>query len=284
MIHTNSNPYSKTLVVFLTITDSLLLYASFKSAYWLEFKTFLLPIGYYQALMAVAILSWIISSLFRNAYHPERLKSLSRITTTTLGTMVPYAIILASYILFVDTVVVPVNFMVMVHALFLLASIFAKYIMLTLYSFVRNKKENRSKTIIIGYTNAGRELYRYFRKDRRSGTEFLGFFDDKHHDKLITGKLSDVRAYCLQHHINEIYYALPANDALIKEITAFADDNFIHFGLVQDLSGLNYDRLHTHNYGNEIPVISYTKAHTRHNTSKMYDEFSLKFKNLPFSN
>ena len=283
MIHNSNNPYSKSLVIFLTIIDSLLLYASFKSAYWLEFKTFLLPVGYYQALMAVAILGWIISSLFKNAYHPENLKSLSRIATTTLRTLVLYAIILASYILFVDTVVVPVNFMVMVHTLFLLTSILAKYVMLTLYSFVRNKKENRSRTIIIGYTNAGRELYRYFRKDRRSGTEFLGFFDDKHHHKLVAGMVSDVRKYCLQHNVNEIYYALPANDALVREITAFADDNFIHFGLVQDLSGLNYDRLHTHTYGNEIPVISYTKTHTKTN-SKMYDNLSLKFKNLPFNN
>lgn len=283
MMHTKSNPYSKALIVFLTIVDCFLLFISFRGAYWLEFKAFLLPAGYYQALLAVFLLSWVVSSLFKNTYHPDKLKSLARITKASLNTLVLYAVIVASYLFFIDTVIVPVNFIIMVHALFLLVSVFAKYSMLVVYSIIRNRKDNRSKTIIVGYTNAGRELYRYFRKDKKSGFEFMGFFDDRYDHKLISGKLSDVKDFCIQNKVNEIYYALPGDDKLIREMTEFADNNFIHFGLVQDLSGLSYDRLHAYNYGNEIPVLSYTKAHTKSSASKINDAFSLKIKNLPFS-
>lgn len=261
MLKIKRNHYSKTFIVLLAIVDCVLLVVSFKVAFWSEFNSTFIPAGHYQAFLAVCLLSWVIASLMRGAYQPDKLKSFSRISKTIFNSFPFYALILAAYFIFFNVYKVPDNFIISAHSFFVLLSIGTKYIMLVIYSLIRNREENRSRTIIVGYTNAGRELYRFFKKSKRSGFEFLGFFDDKHQNKLITGKLDEIKDFCIRNNVKEIYYALPNNKQLVKELTHFADNNFIHFGLVQDLTGLSYDRLHTYNYGNEIPVLSYTKAH-----------------------
>lgn len=262
MVKLKRNHYSKTLIVFLSVVDCVLLVISFKAAFRIEFKDMFIPAGHYQAFLAICLLSWIIASLLRNAYQSDKLKSLSRISKAILSSFILYALILALYFSFLNVYEVSASFIISAHSLFLLLSIGTKYIMLVLYNLIRNRKENRSRTIIVGYTNAGRELYRYFKKSKTSGFEFLGFFDDKHHNNLIAGGLDEIKDFCIRNNVKEIYYALPDNKQLVKELTHFADDNFIHFGLVQDLTGLSYDRLHAYNYGNEIPVLSYSKSNT----------------------
>lgn len=260
MIKLKRNHYSKTLIVFLSVIDCFLLSVSFKIAFWNEFETSFIPAGHYQAFLATCLLSWIIASLLTSAYQPEKLKSFTRIAKATLKSFLLYALIMATYFLFFKVYEISSDLIISTHSLFLLLSISTKYIMLMLYSLIRNREENRSRTIIVGYTNAGRELYRYFQKSKTSGFEFLGFFDDKHQNELIAGRLDEIKDFCIRNNVKEIYYALSNNQQLIKELTHFADNNFIHFGLVQDLSGLSYDRLHSYNYGDEIPVLSYSKA------------------------
>lgn len=262
MIKLKRNHYSKSLIVILSVVDCVLLTLSFKAAFWSEFNELLIPVGHYQAFLAVCLLSWVIASLLRGAYQPDMLKSFTRISRATFNSFILYALILVLYFVFFNVYDISTNFVIAAHSLFILLSIGFKYIMLMLYSLIRNREENRSRTIIVGYTNAGRELYRYFKKSKNSGFEFLGFFDDKHQNHLIAGGLDDIKDFCIKNKVKEIYYALPDNKQLVRELTHFADNNFIHFGLVQDLTGLSYDRLHTYNYGNEIPVLSYSKSHT----------------------
>ncbi len=283
MIKIKRNPYSKSLIVLLTIVDCVLLAVSFKTAFIFD-ETHYISAGENQALLAISILSWVVASLLRNAYQPDKLRSFSKISKTIFATFLVYALILTAYFAFLHPHAVNYNRILSIQSLFILLSISTKYILLKFYSLIRNAEHNRSRVIIVGYTNPGRELYRFFRNSKSAGYEFLGFFDDNHVEKVILGKLADVKNFCIRNNVNEIYYALPNNQQLIKELTNFADNNFIHFGLVQDLTGLSYDRLHTYNYGDEIPVISYTKSPSRKITNKLYQDFYFKVKNIPSSN
>lgn len=283
MIKIKRDHYSKSLTVLLIFIDCVLLTLSYKAAFWIEFKSAFIPAGHYQALLAVSLLGWIVASLFSNAYHPDKLKSFTRISKSTFRTFALYVLILLGYFAFFNAFETSTDFILSVQSLFLLFSIGIKFGLLKFYALIRNSEQNRSRTIIVGYTNAGKELYRYFKSSKTSGFEFLGFFDDNHQNKLISGKLEDVREFCIRNNVREIYYALPNDEKLINELTEFADDNFIHFGLVQDLSGLSYDKLQAVNYDNRIPVISGTRTHMRKGLSgKLYSDLYLKVKNHAF--
>ncbi len=288
MIRIKRNRYSKTLIVLLTIVDCFVLSIAFNAAFWIDFNSELIPAGQYQALRAVMLLSWIVSSLLTNAYQPDKLRSIARITKGTIQTFFLHVLILAAYFIFFNAHEVSENFVILAQALFLLVSIVIKFALLQLYSLIRNTKNNRSKVIIVGYTNAGRELHRFFKDNKSAGFEFMGFFDDSHHNHLVQGTLDNIKDFCIKQDIKEIFYAMPTDKHLIHELTTFADDNFIHFGLVQDLTGLSYNRLHTFNYGDQIPVLSYTKSSIKKSLpGKIYTDLSLKMKNIPtgtFSN
>jgi putative colanic acid biosynthesis UDP-glucose lipid carrier transferase len=100
---------------------------------------------------------------------------------------------------------------------------------------------DQRQVVIIGATRSGRALYNFFESHDFSKYNFKGFFDDNPdpliiHKELIKGKIKDATAYCLQENIDEIYFALPpGNDELLKEVSKFADDNFIYLRITPDL-------------------------------------------------
>ncbi len=81
-------------------------------------------------------------------------------------------------------------------------------------------------------------------------------FDDTHTGSLVKGNIDAVKEYCIKHEIREIYFALPDKSEALNDLAKFADDHFIHFGLVQEVTGMSYQKFESHTYDN-IPVISY---------------------------
>ena len=113
-----------------------------------------------------------------------------------------------------------------------------------------------SRVVIVGYTASGLNLFRYFSEDRSSGYEFLGFFDNEAKHPLVKGDLRALKKFCVRENVNEIFFAQSYDHLMIKDISHFADDNFIRFGILQDIGGIDVSRVHSSIYDNNLPVLS----------------------------
>jgi putative colanic acid biosynthesis UDP-glucose lipid carrier transferase len=100
-------------------------------------------------------------------------------------------------------------------------------------------------------------------KDASSHNELLGYFDsakpeDKYFDTKYLGSLEEVKAYALNHHVQEIYYTLPNDAEYLGDLSAFADKNFIFLGIVPDIKVKEKKKIHTKYLEDvDLPVMSY---------------------------
>ncbi|WP_461490686.1 undecaprenyl-phosphate glucose phosphotransferase, partial [Pontibacter sp. HJ8] len=121
-----------------------------------------------------------------------------------------------------------------------------------------------SRFVIVGMGPAAISLHQTFNSDEAPGRKFMGFFTDKaselsKYSSMVKGNVSDLKDYCLENNIDEVYYTLPLNDKeQIDELTEFADDNFIYFRIVPDFSAIVQRDVNMYFYQN-IPMISVRK-------------------------
>src|SRR5690606_14244070 len=93
------------------------------------------------------------------------------------------------------------------------------------------------------------------------GYKFRGFFDNQFTNfdinNDVKGSLEEVKSFCIREDIDEIFYTLPNDVEYVKELSEFADDNFIHFALVQDAAGFRYRKIDARLYDNgRIPILT----------------------------
>jgi putative colanic acid biosynthesis UDP-glucose lipid carrier transferase len=126
--------------------------------------------------------------------------------------------------------------------------------------------KNIKKVAILGTGGKASALYQGFLNTISEGSSFrvLGFFDDKNNgnipDELIVGKINDIKPFCLREKINEIYYTESLSDVdYIRDLTTFADENFIYLRFVPDFSGLQKSKVDIF-FLNSVPIIEYTQA------------------------
>ena len=116
--------------------------------------------------------------------------------------------------------------------------------------------------MVVGTGNAADELYDFFNGQEAKVYRFMGFKDDWLNDEdkidlhLVREKLEELKRFCLQRDIKEIYLSLPLTSLeLIEELAAFTDDNFIHFRIVTDFGVLEQKTVAVDFFGN-IPILS----------------------------
>lgn len=247
--------YSKTFFMILIMIDSICIYLSYHFSFWDNFGYDGALEGHYTSLGAVWTLLWIVVALLIDNYRTENLKYVSEIVKSTTKSLVIHACLLFLYLFFssyyYDSVFILETYLFM--ALLLVGM---KVTLLYAYRYVRNLEHNRIPYVIVGYTPPGRNIFRYLKKNQNFGYRFMGFFDDSYSGSLIKGSIGEIKEYCIKYKIREIYFALPDKSESLNELARFADDHFIHFGLVQEVSGANLQKFESHVYDN-VPVISY---------------------------
>lgn len=253
--------YSKSLVIFLMLLDAILIAFSFKAAYTFIYGFSADLQNYYASLMAIFILSWIVSSLFSEVYLTENLGKASRILYTTFLAFIFHILIIAIYLYGFRAYQYPMQFLWYTYLGSIVSVSLVKIVLLGLYRRYRNLDIHQKRVIIIGYTESGRNLYDFFSANKSLAYHFMGFFDDRFFSQdvssLLRGTLKDVKEYCVRENIDEMYYALPNNIEYVREIAQFADTNYIYFGLVQDVGGLKQKKLDTHLFDDgKIPIVT----------------------------
>jgi len=121
---------------------------------------------------------------------------------------------------------------------------------------------NFRKVVIVGATRSGKSLHQFFSSYPVAGYQFKGFFDDQTEDsqvdeQLIIGKLDDLKEFCKRESIDEIYFAMPlSHQELLKDISRFADDNFIYFRMAPDFGTVIPENCNVFLINSSIPILT----------------------------
>lgn len=241
--------------MILVMIDSLCIYSAYHLSFWNNFSLDAILQGHYLSLGAIWILLWVVIALLIDTYDTENLRHVDKIIKSTIKSLVIHACLLFLY-LFFSAYYYNSLFIVEAYLFTGLLTIATKIALLYSYQYVRNLDRNTIPYIIVGYTPPGRNIFRFLKGNRKFGYRFMGFFDDTHAGSLVKGSIAELKEYCIKHEIREIYFALPDQSETLNDLAKFADDHFIHFGLVQEVGGIRYQKLESHTYDN-IPVISY---------------------------
>lgn len=208
-----------------------------------------------KTVIMIFILTWLASSILLNAYFINSINSLKNILISMVKCFC-YSTLTAIFIL--KSIHMEwhwIQHTVQVWLFFMVLAVSVRFLLLLLYQLIRNTKQNQIRYIIIGYSSSGRKLLKHIEKERKPGYIFLGFFDDYHEDPNIQGCIEDIPDYCVRNNVNQIFYTLPDDSKLIEDVIRFSDNNFIHFGLVQEYEDVQFKTAH-HLLNNNIPIIT----------------------------
>ena len=253
------SPYSKTLVVLLLVIDVLVLSLAFFTANKLDLNTGSPAGEELQTFYVILVLSWIIAAVFCSIYQIDNITSIKRIASYNLISILIVALVVFVYSYFIKPNVFPSSYVISIYIVFYLYLTAIRVIELKLFRYLRDLFAVKKNIIIIGKTKSGLRLQEYFEQKASSQFNFLGFFDDdppENEDKIL-GSLKDVQNFCIRENVDEIFYTLPNHAILIDRLAKFADDNYIYFGLVQDVDGLSNRKIDMHVYADgKIPIVT----------------------------
>lgn len=253
--------YSKSLIFMLLIVDMMMLSFAFFVSNFVLHDALLLANRESQTLLIISNLGWIVASTFSNVYHIDNLKTYRKIFWVVLFSLMLCVIIIGVYSFLINPGYFSLNFILYFFVLSYLLITATRISEWKMYTFLRSVYSSKKNVVVVGFTKPGKRLSSYFIKNGAANYNFLGFFDENTKQPLreqyMLGQLKDIQNFCIRENVDEIYYALPNHAPLVDKLAKFADDNYIHFGLVQDVEGLSNQRIDTHLYDDgKIPIVT----------------------------
>jgi len=256
--------YDSSYKFILLLFDLILINIFFYFSYLIRFDLDFNLSDEYIMLMIVFDLAWIASALYNNIYDIDGHTKYSEIIINILFAFTLHLFFILAFI-----------FTVKGHyfsRIFLLATYFAsasliiafRLTSIKLYKHYKNVGENYKRVIVIGARSNARQLLTFLDKKQDLGYKFMGFFDDDpdlsiFDRSMVLGRIADLKEYGKNNRIDEIFFALPFSySGLIKEISEYADQNFISFKIVPDFQGLVTTNINLYYYGS-IPILAFRR-------------------------
>ncbi len=261
--------YSTAIPLFLMATDAAIVVVTLQLIH--RYTSWLDNVAQQGAisLSINAALCWLVASMLVSAYQIENLGRSRKLAAHWVAAGTLYLLMVLLLVLLLPSLTFSVG-QILVLMVATIPALLAKLGLLYFYRFYRHQYPYQKKAVIVGYTARGQDLGRYFTENRSLPQIFLGYFDDAPPPEFLLsdkhlGSTAEIKAYCLNHGVREIYYAMRNNSALLEDLSSFAEHNFIYFGIVPDMGGLNEGRrIDTQLYDDSrIPVISTRKAPLR---------------------
>ncbi|MBK8343142.1 MAG: undecaprenyl-phosphate glucose phosphotransferase [Bacteroidetes bacterium] len=125
----------------------------------------------------------------------------------------------------------------------------------------RARGGNYRRIIVVGTTNASLQFVKEIQEHNEFGYRFMGYFDDPETSMAeVTGSLHEVKAYCTENNIDEIYFALQPSDMTnyVDDLMEFSNDKLIRFRIVPEFSNYiskQFKKVNIEYYGN-TPILS----------------------------
>jgi putative colanic acid biosysnthesis UDP-glucose lipid carrier transferase len=193
------------------------------------------------------LLSWLLAGVIASAYRLENLDKHSKIISRATWNFFIFIGLVFGLVFMVGKVNVMPADLLMVGVIILVAVMAIRLSLLHFYTTIKHKFPARKNIIIVGNTPRGKALAQHFESTTSLPLNFFGFFDDQP-DKdtqkgksQYLGKLDQVKRFCLENDVNEIYFSLDGNEEFYEDLKAFADDHFIFLGILPNL-GDRFDR------------------------------------------
>lgn len=159
---------------------------------------------------------------------------------------------------------VPLRLYVYFYALFYFSLALWWILSRRLLKYFRRKGLNFRRIIIVGWNGTSKRLYREIQSDPGYGYRIMGIFDDERHkDIKIAGKIADIEKFVVDEKIEELYCALPSEEANVGSLIKVADRHDVEFYYVPIISGFMTTAFHLTSMGN-IPILNYRPNPLQH--------------------
>lgn len=219
-------------------------------------------------LLSVSIaLCWILSCVLTGTYQVGNNDRIKKILKRAAVSTVIYFVLILLLIGMRTESKVPLDALFLLCLLTSSVILVVRIFMQRFYKVLRHMSPNRKNIVIVGNTPRGKVLSRYFLTTTSLPVQYLGYFDNTIPTKLeevpfFLGSLDNIKQYCLENNVNEIYYALDQQREFFNDLLTFADEQFIFLGVVPDVDGLDFNRrIDTLLYNDSrIPVITSRKV------------------------
>lgn len=247
--------------LLLLIVDVLLIFGAFRLINYIQRGDWEFSGDYPMFFAIFALLWWILAGQFASVVPLDRLATYGEKFWCLMRTTLLHAVLLTAGLLVLQKRLLPIRYLLLLYCMAGTAVVIGRLFMTFLYRTYRYRfARPHSRFIIVGTSRSGRELYKFLTVHDPLANQCLGFFtdtpapDDVKH--LVKGRVSELKDYCLQEQVDEIYFALPLNQAqFIQELSSFADDNFISFRIVPDFEGTLQEGVNMH-YHSGGPILT----------------------------
>ncbi|MBD2715329.1 exopolysaccharide biosynthesis polyprenyl glycosylphosphotransferase [Microvirga sp. STR05] len=245
----------------LLLVDVLLIYGAFRVAgrIYLDSWTFA---GYYPYFFVIfGLLWWILSGQYANIYRVDRLITYPEKLLYLMRTFLLHATIVLLAVVAGQMKWPPVQYLFSVYSLSMVGVVSGRFLVTFLNrSYHQHVARASSRFVIVGASDSGQELYRFLASHDPIGNKFMGFFSDDAAPAavkpLVRGRLADLKEFCLNEQINDIYFALPLDRRhLIAELSRFADEHFLSFRIVPDFRGTMRKDVNVYFY-DHLPILT----------------------------
>ncbi|MGY2133087.1 undecaprenyl-phosphate glucose phosphotransferase [Hymenobacter sp. HD11105] len=253
--------YTDASRIILPVVDVLIIFGAFRLTGFFLFDNWVFN-SYYPFFFAIfGLLWWILSGQYANLYRIDRLITYREKLLYLVRTFLIHAgLIMAGAMLF-DTNWLTVRYLVLVYSLSVVGVVGGRFLLAFLYrTYCTRIARAHTHFVIVGAGNSGQELYRFLASHDPVGNKFLGFFTDEpvadNLKSLVKGSIADLKKYCSQTQVDEIYFAMPLDKReLIEDLSRFADDHFLSFRIVPDFSGTVRQDVNVYFY-DHMPILT----------------------------
>lgn len=250
--------------IILLILDVTLIALAFKASNLFRYGNLELDHQYSIFFVLFALVWWIVSGFNHFIFKVEGVLPFGKKAANFINAFLLHSFILASCIVIFNLEEISRLLLLYTYLSTALLIGCSRLLLDQVYKYFHKSDMVYSRFVIVGSGQGAINLYQTFNNDVNPGTKFMGFFSDAPEENspyknLIKGSVSDLKEYCKQNSIDEVYYTLPLdNKEQIDELTEFADDNFIYFRIVPDFSAIVQKDVNMYFYHN-IPMISIRK-------------------------
>ncbi|MDX5481638.1 MAG: undecaprenyl-phosphate glucose phosphotransferase [Hymenobacteraceae bacterium] len=250
--------------VFLLILDITLITFAFKISNLFRYGSTEFDYQYSVFFLLFALVWWIVSGFTNFLFRIDRLISCEKRFANLINAFILHAFLLSSCIVIFNLEELSRLLLLYTYLSTALLIGISRLLLWQVYEYMTKSDIVHTRYVIVGSGPTATALYQTMSANENLGTKFMGFFDDdadalSPYHSQVKGGIADLKDYCLQHSIDEIYYTLPLNDKeQIDDLTEFADDNFVYFRMVPDFSAIVQKDVNMYFYHN-VPMISVRK-------------------------
>ncbi|MBC5994283.1 undecaprenyl-phosphate glucose phosphotransferase [Pontibacter cellulosilyticus] len=250
--------------VLLLILDITLITFAFKISNLFRYGSLDFDYQYSVFFVLFALVWWIVSGFSNFIFRIDGLFSCEKKLANLINSFILHAFILASCIVVFNLEQLSRLLLLYTYISTALLITISRLLMQQLFGYFTKSDVAHTRYVIVGAGQAGMSLYQTLNNNENLGTKFMGFFEDNP-DTLnpyysqVQGGIADLKDYCLQHSIDEVYYTLPLTDReQLDDLSQFADDNFVYFRIVPDFSAIVQRDVNMYFYHN-VPMLSIRK-------------------------